>query len=243
MPIGDRLFRREDDARRNPSQIEKVQFAAAKPPLCMSVKTARLHFETTRPSMTVSVSSRLVMGFCRARVRWPSVRGVHGSVFERAGFAGDAETAARPPPPPESGITSVKVPPTSMPMRIMTGQGQRSCGFPRSSGRLLWAGPASCACGSCNGSAPPQGKETTARNANGPRNRLAIARDDVFSSALDLTNAAGEGSPRTLRRIVCLTSGVPRMLQTAAHSMRLRAGRCDEESGSGDHRADRGISR
>src|SRR3984893_776988 len=47
----------------NPSQIEQVQFAAVNPPLRMSAKTARLHLETTRPSMTVSESRIPVMQF------------------------------------------------------------------------------------------------------------------------------------------------------------------------------------
>ena len=44
----------------NPSQMEHVQLAAVNPPLRISAKTARLHFEMTRPSMTVSASWRLV---------------------------------------------------------------------------------------------------------------------------------------------------------------------------------------
>jgi hypothetical protein len=45
----------------NPSQIEQVQFAAVNPPLRMSAKTSRLHFEMTRPSMTMSESCIPVM--------------------------------------------------------------------------------------------------------------------------------------------------------------------------------------
>src|SRR5215469_10157900 len=47
----------------NPSQIEHVQFAAVNPPLRMSANTARLHFEMTRPSMTVSESCKRVIQF------------------------------------------------------------------------------------------------------------------------------------------------------------------------------------
>src|SRR5437764_7559737 len=47
----------------NPSQIEHVQFAAVNPPLRISANTARLHFETTRPSMTVSESCKPVIQF------------------------------------------------------------------------------------------------------------------------------------------------------------------------------------
>src|SRR5215472_8572928 len=47
----------------NPPQIEHVQFAAVNPPLRISAKTARLHFEMTRPSTTVSESCRRVMRF------------------------------------------------------------------------------------------------------------------------------------------------------------------------------------
>jgi hypothetical protein len=45
----------------NPSQIEHVQFAAVNPPLRISANTSRLHFETTRPSITVSESCKRVM--------------------------------------------------------------------------------------------------------------------------------------------------------------------------------------
>jgi hypothetical protein len=45
----------------NPSQIEHVQFAAVDPPRRMSANNARLHFEMTRPSMTVSESCRRLM--------------------------------------------------------------------------------------------------------------------------------------------------------------------------------------
>jgi len=45
----------------NPSQIEHVQFAVVNPPARMSANIARLHFEMTRPSMTVSESCRRVM--------------------------------------------------------------------------------------------------------------------------------------------------------------------------------------
>jgi hypothetical protein len=44
-----------------PSQIEHVQFAAVNPPARMSANIERLHFEMTRPSMTVSESCRPVM--------------------------------------------------------------------------------------------------------------------------------------------------------------------------------------
>src|SRR5882762_8723624 len=47
----------------NASQIEQVQFAAVNPPLRMSAKTARLHLEMTRPSITVSESCIPVMQF------------------------------------------------------------------------------------------------------------------------------------------------------------------------------------
>src|SRR6266850_3676514 len=47
----------------NPSQIEQVQFAAVNPPLRMSAKTARLHLEITRPSITVRESCIPVMQF------------------------------------------------------------------------------------------------------------------------------------------------------------------------------------
>src|SRR5215472_8613719 len=49
--------------RRRQSQIEHVQFAAVSPPLRISANTARLHFEMTRPSMTVSESCRRGMQF------------------------------------------------------------------------------------------------------------------------------------------------------------------------------------
>jgi hypothetical protein len=45
----------------NPSQIEQVQFAAVNPPARMSANTARLHFEMTSPSMTMSESCIAVM--------------------------------------------------------------------------------------------------------------------------------------------------------------------------------------
>jgi hypothetical protein len=50
----------------NPSPIEHVQFAAVNPPRRMSANTARLHFEMTRPSITVSESCRRVMLLSRS---------------------------------------------------------------------------------------------------------------------------------------------------------------------------------
>src|SRR5437763_14085457 len=50
----------------NPSQIEHVQFAAVNPPARMSANIPRLHFEMTRPSMTVSES-------CKPAIQFPGV--------------------------------------------------------------------------------------------------------------------------------------------------------------------------
>src|ERR1700730_10945132 len=47
----------------NTSQTEQVQLAAVNPPLRLPAQTARLHWQTTSPSMTVSESCIPLMQF------------------------------------------------------------------------------------------------------------------------------------------------------------------------------------
>src|SRR6516165_7311468 len=64
----------------NPSQIEQVQFAAVNPPLYMSAKTARLHFEITSPSMTMS---DYVIQSCRFLRSFEELNGPEFSCLDR----------------------------------------------------------------------------------------------------------------------------------------------------------------